>query len=173
MKKVVATLSDALKNSESVRRRRNLVWTLSRINSKQAKIALRTALSDPDGSARQAAAHSAGVLRDEGAAEHLRKLLREDTAPLRRTAAIALGAIGDRVAVPSLLEVLARDDNDEFLSHAITHSLIEIGDSAALRRALTSKNPRVRRAAALSPRLEVRVGSGRGGPKIWKIWKIW
>jgi len=148
--KAVPVLGNTLAKSKSVQQRRNIVWTLSRIGTKQAKVPLRTALADKASSVRHAAAHSAGVLKDAKAAKSLRKMLGDDSATLRRTAVTALGAIRDRLAVPLLLEVLARDDNDEFLVHAITHAMIEIGDFDSIQRGLAAKDPGVRRATLIA-----------------------
>src|SRR5262249_48997934 len=49
--------------SPTVRVRRNAVWTLTRIETAEARAIVRLALKDKDASVRNAAAHSAGLLR--------------------------------------------------------------------------------------------------------------
>ncbi|MEE2706119.1 MAG: PVC-type heme-binding CxxCH protein [Planctomycetota bacterium] len=146
----VPELGKALAASPSPRLRRNIVWTLSDIATKSAKSLIRGALNDRDTTVQQAAIRSARVLRDAAAVKPLLQILRGDEAALRRVAATALGAIGDRQAVPSLLESLARDDNDEFLTHGLVYALLEIGDLESTRRGLASTDPQVQRGALIA-----------------------
>jgi putative membrane-bound dehydrogenase-like protein len=148
--KVASVLGKHFEASKSVRGRRNIIWALARIATNDAKASLLGALVDSDATVRQAAVRTLGVLRHKAATQRLRKILRDDEAPLRRAAATALGEIGDRTAVPDLLESLARDDNDEFLSHAITYALLEIGDLESTRRGLASADPQVQRGALIA-----------------------
>jgi putative heme-binding domain-containing protein len=64
----------------------------------------------------------------------------------RRLAAHALGRLRDVRAVPFLLKTLEDPANDRALDHAYTFALIEIQDTAAIRKGLASPNPRVVRA---------------------------
>jgi putative membrane-bound dehydrogenase-like protein len=90
----VAALSSALGKSSSVPTRLNAVWVLTRIDGPEARAAVRYALVDRDAGVRQAAAYSAGLHRDAGAAALLIDLLRVDQPAVRREAAAALGRIG-------------------------------------------------------------------------------
>jgi putative membrane-bound dehydrogenase-like protein len=90
--------------SRSPLARRNTVWTLARIDHPDARAQVQDLLEDSDETVRQAAIHVAGLSRDRGAAPRLITLLKAPSAPNRRAAAEALGRIGDKVAVPALLE---------------------------------------------------------------------
>jgi putative membrane-bound dehydrogenase-like protein len=106
---------------------------------------------EPSGSASQLAAIRAAAGRDRASLPAMMKLLRDGAQPpqVRREAAAALGRIGDREAVPALLEAPASPD-DRFLDHALTFALIEIGDAEATRRGLTSKHADVRRRSLIA-----------------------
>ncbi len=132
----------------SVTARRNAVWALTRIDAPEARAAVREALTDKDESVRHAAAHGASVWRDAEAAPALRGLL-EQSNPLRRVAAEALGRIDDREAVDELLAATA-DAEDAVLAHSLTFALIEIADPEATRAGLRSASARTRRAALLA-----------------------
>ncbi|HKD36986.1 MAG TPA: HEAT repeat domain-containing protein, partial [Pirellulales bacterium] len=134
-------------NGHSAQSRRNAVWTLARIDHRDARAAVRAALADPDADVRQAALNVVSLWRDQEAAADLLRMLESGTAMNRRLAAEALGRIGDRSAVGSLLKA-AEQPADRFLHHAITYALIEIGDGETVRRiGLSSENPRVLRTA--------------------------
>ncbi|MCP4190781.1 MAG: c-type cytochrome [Planctomycetaceae bacterium] len=133
----------------STQQRRNAVWSLSRMESKTATAQIRLALSDPDHSVAQAAARSVGVLRDKQSVAALCQLLNGESWPLRRSAATALGRIGDASAIPHLLAAIALP-GDDHLRHALVYALIEIKDAKAISTGLTHKDPRVQRAALLA-----------------------
>jgi len=73
--------------------------------------------------------------------------LRDPDLRTRRLAAEAVGRIGDKAAVPALLEALADGKKDRVLDHAVTNALIEIGESEKTAAGIVSPSPRVRRAA--------------------------
>ena len=135
--------------SESPRKRRNAVWTLSRIEDADARPLIRRALTDLDATVRQAAARSCGVLVDGEAVSSLADLLSGESLPVRRAAATALGAIGDRAAVPALLSACAAG-GDEHLMHSLIYALIEIGDFEGTSKGLTASNSQVRHAALVA-----------------------
>ncbi len=129
--------------------RRNAVWSLCRMESPEARTALRPALTDPAASVRQAAVHALGMQRDAGAVPALRAMILREEPPLRLKAAEALGRIGDREAVPDLLSSL-RQGAERFLEHALIFALIRIQDRAGTLAALADRNPRVRRAGLVA-----------------------
>jgi putative heme-binding domain-containing protein len=135
--------------ARSARARRNAVWALCRMRVPQARPALRLALADKEMSIRLAAAHAAGVVRDEGAGAALAALVRSDEPPVRLKAAEALGRIGLSPAVPALLESL-RKGGDPFLEHALIYALIRINDRRGTLAALEDPNPRVRQAGLIA-----------------------
>ena len=134
--------------ARTVTARRNAVWALTQIDLADARAAVRSALADEDESVRHAAAHGASVWRDAEAAPALRGLL-EQSKPLGRVAAEALGRIRDSEAVDELLAAAA-DAEDAVLAHSLTFALIEIADPEATRAGLRSTSARTRRAALLA-----------------------
>ena len=123
----VAALDRAVKTSTSVESRRNAVWALTRIQTAQAREAVRSALNDRDDSVRQAALHSAGLWRDGAALPQVTQALTSGRPAVQRAAAEALGRLGDPRAVRDLLAAAAAPV-DRTLEHSVTYALIEIAD---------------------------------------------
>ncbi|MGY8767945.1 MAG: PVC-type heme-binding CxxCH protein [Pirellulales bacterium] len=143
-------LSDVLRSRKSSETtRRNAVWTLTRIDHPLARAAVRIAFQDRDPNVRQAAIHSASVHRDADAWTDLVDLLNSDSAHNRRAAAEALGRIGNKAAVPALLEAASKA-NDRILEHSLIFALIEIADASQIRVKLASDNARMRRAVLIA-----------------------
>jgi putative heme-binding domain-containing protein len=142
-----ATLTTPAKTRGSVRR--DVVWALCRIEGSGARAAVRVALTDPDASVCMAAAHAAGLWRDVDALGDLMKLVSAASPPERRVAAEALGRIGRRNAVPSLLAAI-RSVTDRFLEHSLIYALIRINDRSSTLAALEDRDPRVRRAGLIA-----------------------
>ena len=142
-------LTRTLSTSHSVEARRNAVWTLTRIDAAEARAAVRQALSDGDESVRQAALHSASVWRDADSAPRTLELLETGSAAIRRVAAEALGRIGDRNAVPGLLERTG-EKNGRILEHSLIHALIEIADPEGTAAGLQASSPHTQRAALIA-----------------------
>jgi putative membrane-bound dehydrogenase-like protein len=145
----IQALRKAAPKGRSLTWRRNVVWTLARFDHPVARALVRAYLADPDETVRQAAIHVAGLGRDRAATPRLIELLRSASAPNRRASAEALGRIGDKSAVPALLEVSGSAD-DRITAHSITYALIEIGDPKGTEAGLSSKNPRTTRAAMVA-----------------------
>ncbi len=95
-------------------------------------------------------AFRASASRDGKAALQLLKSLKSENLITRRMAAEALGRIGDKTAVPGLLDALAAKDIDRTLEHALTYALIEIGDREPLQKCSNNENPKVRRACLVA-----------------------
>ena len=152
----VDALAGAIQNAETVQRRRNAVWTLSRIGTQRAREVLRTALVDPDPTVRQAAVRSLGILADNPSREALCEILLKDEPPIRRAAATALSKLvseenaENAKTVHALLEGISREDNDSYLMHAQIYALIRLGDFEATRAGLQADNPQIRRAALIA-----------------------
>ncbi len=77
------------------------------------------------------------------------ELLKAPSAQNRRAAAEALGRIGDKAAVPALLEAAGSAD-DRITEHSITYALIEIDDPKGTAAGLLGRNPRVTRAGMVA-----------------------
>jgi putative heme-binding domain-containing protein len=86
------------------------------------------------------------VWRDRTALPQLLKLLQGPSPHNRRTAAEAIGRIGDASAVPVLLNAVGKPA-DRALEHSLTFALIEIASPEATAGGLRHSNPRIRRAA--------------------------
>ena len=147
----VPALEEVIASGASPRDRLQAVWALARLDSAEARSAVRRALGDGEETVRQAAMHSAGLRRDPDSLSPILRLLESGSAPDRRSAAGALGRIGDRAAVPVLLEAAGEAGGDRFLDHAITYALIEIGDREGTRLGLEpSRKAGTRRAALIA-----------------------
>ncbi len=129
--------------------RRNVVWVLARIDHPVARALVHANLADSDETVRQAAIHTASLWRDRGATPQLITLLKGPSAQNRRAAAEALGRIGDKSAVPALLEA-AQSASDRITEHSITYALIEIADPQGTATGLQSQNARATRAAMVA-----------------------
>jgi putative membrane-bound dehydrogenase-like protein len=134
--------------------RRNAVWALTRIDDALARQVVAIADADPDESVRLAAAHSISLWRDPAELELLLGDLSPHNKSLhhRRVAAEALGRIGDKRAVPDLLEAAKTLDAapDRMLEHAFTFALIEIADRQQTADGLKATSPAVRREALIA-----------------------
>jgi putative membrane-bound dehydrogenase-like protein len=142
----VPVLAEVLRSTRSAEARRNAVWAATRIEQADARAAVRQALTDSDEIVRQAALHSVSVWRDRDAVPPLLQLLKGPALHNRRAAAEALGRIGDKSAVPALLEAVGQPA-DRALEHSLTFALIEIADREGTAVGLKSENPLTRRAA--------------------------
>jgi putative membrane-bound dehydrogenase-like protein len=142
----VPALAKVLRPERSVQARRNAVWAATRIERPSARAAVRLALADPDDSVRQSALHAVSVWRDREALPALLGLLESASLHNRRAAAEALGRIGDRAAVPALLQAVGRPA-DRVLEHSLTYALIEIADPKETALGLQSPSALTRRAA--------------------------
>ncbi len=144
--------------------RRNAVWAATRIDDPAARDVVRGALADSDPLVRQCAIHSVSIWRDKSSLLSLIVCLRDAGRPgleaVARTAAEALGRLGESAAIPALLEA-SGSPADRALEHSITFALTEINDAAATQGGLTSSNTFTQRAAMIaldqmeSPKLDV------------------
>ncbi len=148
----VKAISRVLKTNPSAEARRNAVWAATRIDSLEARAAVREALADADPIVRQVACQSAGLWRDHDASKALLRIVADRASPpARRAAAEALGRSGDLTAVNVLLTAAA-GPIDRFLEHSLTFALIEIDEpvTTALRLSTGSPGPGARRAALMA-----------------------
>ena len=145
----LSALREAQTTEMSLARRRNLVWTLTRVDDPAAREMIRPFLADPDETVRQVAIHSAGLWRDRGAGKELVNLLEVASMHNRRAAAEALGRIGEKSAVPAILAACALP-GDRALEHSLTYALIEIANPSLTAAGLTSTNPRTVRCALVA-----------------------
>ena len=135
--------------SPSPRTRRQAVWCLTRIDSPQARLAIRGALADPDESVRQVALHAVSLWRDRAATPALIRALQSTNSQVGRVAAEALGRIGDQAVCSAILDA-ATGKPDRAKEHALTYALIELNSPAACRQALKRTGASVRKVALMA-----------------------
>jgi putative membrane-bound dehydrogenase-like protein len=145
----VQALDRTLKTAASAEVRRNAVWALTRIQTAEARGAVRYALKDRDDSVRQAALHSAGLWRDGAALPQTADALKSGRPAVQRAAAEALGRIGDPRAVPDLLATAA-SPLDRILEHSVTYALVEIANPSSTAAGLQAASSRTKRAALIA-----------------------
>ena len=155
----VSALADALKGGTTAQQRRNAVWALTRMGGSAARLALLPALDDAETSVRHAAIHGVAMHRETAAKLKLLALLKAGSPFEQRKAAEALGRIGGKDAVPTLLASAGNfrarlpeknADAERIQEHALIFALIEIADAAGTRAGLASANPFTRRAALIA-----------------------
>ena len=129
--------------------RRQLVWTLTRIDSPAARRLVRIALRDRDESIRHVALYSAALWRDQASMLVLFDMLRSNSPGERSAAAAAIGRIGYKGAVEKLLDDAARP-TDRALEHALIYALIEIAEPFRTAAGLNSASPSVQRTALIA-----------------------
>jgi putative membrane-bound dehydrogenase-like protein len=144
----VPVLAAVLKTGKA-EARCNAIWAATRIEKPSARVVVRTALFEGHATVRHVALHSVSLLRDREALPALVRLLDCPAPPTARVAAEALGRIGDKSAVPALLEAVGRP-TDRSLEHSLIYALIEIADHDGTAAGLQSKNVLIRRAALIA-----------------------
>ena len=136
--------------------RLNAIWTLTRIDSPEARRLVRESLLPPNLMVRQAALNSVSLWRDREAMPQVLRLLRLCTMTNARLSAEVIGRTGDKSAVPHLLDAIAHYcRNIDFkkyreFEHAFTFALIEIADPQGPAEGLKSDNSTVRRVAMIA-----------------------
>ncbi|MBX9655030.1 HEAT repeat domain-containing protein [bacterium] len=109
------------------------------------------ALDDKDARIRQAAAVALQFTPDPLAIPKLSVRLSSDESPaVRREAAVALGRMKAKEAVPELLDALRLASSDRSLEHALIFALIEIDDREGTLAGLAVDNSQVRRASLIA-----------------------
>ncbi len=140
------------------------LWSLARIDSPEARAAIRAALASPDAATAHIALQLVSLSRDRDAVGSLSRIVTGDDALLARLAAEALGRIGDVRGAASLLAAAARlpatpatatgtpaAPGVRTLEHALIYALIEIGQPADLLAVLSpAPAPHVARSALVA-----------------------
>ena len=145
----IAALKQLLTNSKNTDARTKAVFTLYRIGTPTAIEGVRAALKDADVQVSVAAARSIGLSKDKQALPDLLNFIGSGSDALKRQIATALGQIGDKPAVPALIDASAKTD-DRFIRHAIIHALISINDVNAVRSRLSDTSARVTEAVIIA-----------------------
>lgn len=127
--KSISAIEKIFHKSESIQHQTQLLWTLSRIESKKTLNLIRESLGSKSPTLRQAAARSVGILKDKESGPKLIELLNDQEPQIIRTAATSIGQIKEPASIDSLFKAISRKSSDLHIQHAITYALIEIGDS--------------------------------------------
>ena len=138
-----------LRAASSTEGAQQAVWALTRIDSPDAREAVRNSLHHANDSVAQAAATSAGTWRDGGEETRIVGLLENKSAAVVRAAAEALQRIRRSNGATSALLAAARL-GDRALEHSIVAALIEIDDRFLMRAALKSGSVAVQRVALIA-----------------------
>ena len=152
---MIATLKTALQRRD-IRVRMGAVRVLTRLARTKhkgraaAREAIRFALADRSDKVVQAACNAIAQNPDPLALKQLHDLLTSSpNAFVRRTAAVAVGRIGEPSSADVLLTAAGKSvDREE--EHAITFALIEIDAAEPARKALAESSPAIRKAALVS-----------------------
>ena len=127
--------------------RLHAIWGLGQLARKNAEAAkpLVNLLADADEEVRAQAAKVLGEARYAGGYEGLVGLLKDTQPRVQFFAAQGLGKIGNKGAVPAILDLLGRNaDADAFIRHACFTALAAIDDKPTVLAAATSENASVR-----------------------------
>ncbi len=144
-------LADVARKNSSQLARIHAVWALGQIARKipGAHADLLALLTDTDAEIRAQAAKVISDARIAKAGDTLVKLLADESPRVRSFAAIALGKIGHKPAVPALFTLLrANDDKDPVLRHAAVMGLVGCADVNTLA-AAAKDNSRAARIGAV------------------------
>ncbi|QDV21442.1 Cytochrome c [Gimesia panareensis] len=156
--KVVSAPAGPFYNDTS---KRNAVWALTRIDTKQARAAIQNGLGSSE-SVQMTAAKSLGTLRDANSVTQLTQLLKSEKPAIQRNAATALGRIceagrrGDTISDADLQTVVEslflaiKGSPDRTLEHALIYALIRIDQRDLILAGLSDSSPAVRRAALIA-----------------------
>ena len=145
----IAALKQLLTTSRNTDARTKAVFTLYRIGTSTAIEVVRAKLKDSDVQVSVAAARSVGLSKDKQALPDLLNFIDRGSDALKRQVATALGQIGDKQAVPALIDASSKTD-DRFIRHAIIHALISINDVNAVRSRLSDTSARVSEAVIIT-----------------------
>ena len=125
----ISAIEKTFNESESIRHQTQLLWTLSKIKSKSSLNLIRKSLESKSPKLRQVAARSVGILKDKESGDKLTELLNDKNQQVIRNAATSIGQIKDPNSIDSLFNAISKKNADLHIQHAITYSLVEIGNS--------------------------------------------
>lgn len=131
------------------------IWGIGQLAAKNADYAqpLEGLLQDSDFEIRAQAAKIIGDVRYSAAAEALIPLVNHEAPRVRFYATEALGRIAYKPAIPSIIEMLgANNDEDAYLRHAGALALARIGDTAPVLALASHANRALRIAAVVALR---------------------
>ncbi|MCP4766947.1 MAG: c-type cytochrome [Gammaproteobacteria bacterium] len=156
--KMVTPLTQAAIENDNRMARLHALWALGQMQRSGAQVLepLISLLADADEEVRTLMAR---LLRDtpiSAAAEPLRQLLRDPSKRVASIAAMALGRLGDKTAIPTMRERLTSDSpTDDFLRHAVVVAFTDIAEADHLEDVMSlsdDDHPEVRLAVLLALR---------------------
>ena len=156
-KNETAKLSAVAKASDNQLARIHALWGLGQIArrgeaDKQLAVAVEL-LTDSDAEVRAQAAKVLGEGKVATADDKLIKLLKDENARVRYFAAISLGKLADKSALPAALEMLAKNaDEDPILRHGGIMALTGAGDAVSLLEAAKHESASARLAVVVAMR---------------------
>ncbi|MEO7300065.1 MAG: PVC-type heme-binding CxxCH protein [Verrucomicrobiota bacterium] len=114
----------------SIKKQRNIIWALTRIDNPKARQAVHAGLFNTDVSVQKVALQSKSLWRDTNNYIHLGQFFRGKSDQLRRIAAETLGRVGATNMVGILLHeaIGSRSEMDRVLEHSLIYALIEMND---------------------------------------------
>lgn len=140
-------ITDSIETNKDAGIRLASLWAHSRTRKPVPLMAL----DDKDARIRQAAAVSLQFSPDPLAVTKLSLRLSSDESPaVKREAAVALGRMKAKEAVPELLNALRIASSDRSLEHALIYALIEMDDREGTLAGLAVDNSQVRRASLIA-----------------------
>lgn len=147
----IPALKAVLSDSSNASTQTKAIFTLYRIGTQESIEQIRMlGLNNRHEQVRIAAARSLGLFPDHKAVFKLAELILNDTSlAVIRQCATALGQIGDRQAVTSLM-ASAEKNEDRFVRHAIIYALVLINEPDQVIKGLTHHAPSVNEAALIA-----------------------
>lgn len=159
----VAALSHIASRHASSSVRGRAVWALAGIDAESARAAVTVALKDQDVTVRQAAAHAAGLWRDNKALPQLIQIAGSEDAGPARAAMEAIGRIRDSGSVAAILKIAGSltfmgpdasgapaNAAERIREHACIYAMIETDAPEQVRPGLKSASPKIQRAALVA-----------------------
>jgi quinoprotein glucose dehydrogenase len=150
-RKAVDALAGVVRNRKGKQLARlHAIWGLGQIGRKDvlAHAAVIDVLGDADEEVRAQAIKVLGDAKLKAVAHAVEAELAASNPRVRFMAAMAVGKIGDRRAIPALIAMIrANKDEDPYLRHAGVMALVNFGDHEAMRKAATDASSSARMAA--------------------------
>jgi quinoprotein glucose dehydrogenase len=151
----VPILTAAAASSGNLFARLHGIWGLGQLGRRNPEVLqpLLDLVVDPDAQVRSQAVRTLGDDRYAPAADRLIAALRDSSARVRAFAAISLGRMHQRTAIPALMQVLAENnDQDAVLRHAAVMGLAGSNDLAAIDPSSANSSAAVRLGVLLTER---------------------
>jgi quinoprotein glucose dehydrogenase len=153
--KAVSTLRDAARRDTNQLARLHGIWGLGQISVKDPHVLkdIVGLLQDKDAEVRAQTAKVLGNVKFTAATGPLIKALKDENARVRFFAAISLSKLGDRAAIPALVDMLRRnEDRDVYIRHAAVMGLTGLANREELMPLAMDNSRPVRMGALLAMR---------------------